>query len=447
MTFNVNSANQENANPATKNNSSNNSNIAAGTIQGATSTAASVSGGGVLTPSKEEYRARLADTLLQGVQKKRVFSFQDEAVRGLESVQNTVRTLHTPEDTRASKKVKTRFVPKSPERVLDAPYLRDDYYLNLLDWSSKNILAVALGTTVYLWNADTGQITELMSTTDAEDYVSSVGWMDDGYHLAIGTNTAQVQIWDCEKIKQVRTMRGHTGRVSSLAPNKARPWMVSSGGRDSKIINHDVRSATNTTQVNEQHTQEVCGLKWSPNGRQLASGGNDNMLCVWDEGVAQARLVLEYHVAAVKALAWCPFQTNVLASGGGTADRRIAIWNTTSGVCTLEKDTNSQVCSLVWSVSAKELLSSHGFTNNQLCLWSYPSMNKITELTGHTSRVLHMSLSPDGETVVSAAADETLRFWKVFASSHKGRRNRRGSGQTPLGPDETSPMLRCADIR
>jgi hypothetical protein len=50
-----------------------------------------------------------------------------------------------------------------------------------------------------------------------------------------------------------------------------------------------------------------------------------------------------YHVAAVKALAWCPFQPNTLASGGGTADRRIAIWNTVSGVCSLEKDTNSQV--------------------------------------------------------------------------------------------------------
>jgi WD40 repeat protein len=38
---------------------------------------------------------------------------------------------------------------------------------------------------------------------------------------------------------------------------------------------------------------QVCGLKWSPNGRQLASGGNDNMLCVWDETVSQARLLLE----------------------------------------------------------------------------------------------------------------------------------------------------------
>lgn len=41
-------------------------------------------------------------------------------------------------------------------------------------------------------------------------------------------------------------------------------------------------------------------------------------------------------------------------------------------------------------------------------------MAKIAELTGHTARVLHMALSPDGTTVLSASADESLRFWKVF---------------------------------
>jgi cell division cycle 20, cofactor of APC complex len=44
-------------------------------------------------------------------------------------------------------------------------------------------------------------------------------------------------------------------------------------------------------------------------------------------------------------------------------------------------------------------------------------MKKITDLRGHTSRVLHLALSPDGTTVASAAADETLRFWKVFEHS------------------------------
>ena len=43
-------------------------------------------------------------------------------------------------------------------------------------------------------------------------------------------------------------------------------------------------------------------------------------------------------------------------------------------------------------------------------------MAKVAELTGHSSRVLHLAMSPDGSTVVSAAADETLRLWKCFAS-------------------------------
>ena len=42
-------------------------------------------------------------------------------------------------------------------------------------------------------------------------------------------------------------------------------------------------------------------------------------------------------------------------------------------------------------------------------------MVKVAELTGHPSRVLHMAQSPDGTTVVTAAADETLRFWKILS--------------------------------
>jgi len=38
-----------------------------------------------------------------------------------------------------------RYVPQAPEKILDAPELVNDYYLNLLDWSSQNVVAVALG--------------------------------------------------------------------------------------------------------------------------------------------------------------------------------------------------------------------------------------------------------------------------------------------------------------
>lgn len=48
------------------------------------------------------------------------------------------------------------------------------------------------------------------------------------------------------------------------------------------------------------------------------------------------------------------------------------------------------MCALQWSKHQKELVSSHGFSEYQLCLWKYPSMAKIKELRGHTARVLHL---------------------------------------------------------
>ena len=63
-------------------------------------------------------------------------------------------------------------------------------------------------------------------------------------------------------------------------------------------------------------------------------------------------------------------------------------------------DTKSQVCSLLWSNEYKEIVSAHGFANNEVTIWKYPSMVKTAELLGHTERVLHTAISPDGSTIV-----------------------------------------------
>lgn len=52
----------------------------------------------------------------------------------------------------------TRKISKIPFKVLDAPELQDDFYLNLVDWSALNMLSVGLGTCVYLWSACTSQV-------------------------------------------------------------------------------------------------------------------------------------------------------------------------------------------------------------------------------------------------------------------------------------------------
>lgn len=56
---------------------------------------------------------------------------------------------------------KKRAPPYIPERVLDAPGFTDDYYLNLIDWSSSNKVAIALSDMTYVWDAETGNVTAL----------------------------------------------------------------------------------------------------------------------------------------------------------------------------------------------------------------------------------------------------------------------------------------------
>lgn len=60
--------------------------------------------------------------------------------------------------TLSSPKKPTRKISKTPYKVLDAPALQDDYYLNLVDWSHSNVLSVALGPSVYLWSACTSKV-------------------------------------------------------------------------------------------------------------------------------------------------------------------------------------------------------------------------------------------------------------------------------------------------
>ena len=84
-------------------------------------------------------------------------------------------------------------------------------------------------------------------------------------------------------------------------------YLYFSGSRSGNIHHHDVRVAQHHVGTLSGHTQEVCGLKWSPDGRYLASGGNDNLLNVWSahtiesaEGTNQPVHTFSQHLAAVK---------------------------------------------------------------------------------------------------------------------------------------------------
>ena len=318
-----------------------------------------------------------------------------------------------------------RKISIKPYKELPAPNLIDDFYLNLLDWSSKNQIAVGCSSSVILWNNNKTQSETLFSYDIVEEnniqnnennnkYVSSLIWSEEGDKLAVGNSCGAVELYDINKKELICSFKGHSKRVGVVSWNRN---IISSGSKDFSIITRDIRCKDNDENIIKKflgHQQEVCGLKWSFDGSQLASGGNDNNLMVWSLHSNKPLMCNNDHIAAVKAIAWSPHQHNILASGGGTADRTIRFWNTNNFEQIFKIDTGSQVCNLVFSKSSNELVSTHGYSLNQINVWKLPYMQKIATLTGHSFRVLYLSLSPDGQSIVTGAGDKTLKFWNIF---------------------------------
>lgn len=301
-----------------------------------------------------------------------------------------------------------RNVCKTPYRVLDAPELADDFYVNVVDWSSTNVLGVGLGSSVYLWTAHTAAVSKLCDLSSTSDTVSSVAWVQKGSTLAVGTISGKLHIYDAVTLQLVRSYpAAHALRIGALAWNQ---HVLSSGSRDRMIQHRDVREQTlKPFKKSPGHRQEVCGLRWNGEGMggvpsgMLASGGNDNKVCIWDlrgsrrpglggggggagngngsmarggagssigaggmggggQGQGTVSVGAEAsvpgaeggigdtplwkfhdHTAAVKALAWDPHVAGVLATGGGTQDKHIRFWNVLYGNKLSELDTGSQV--------------------------------------------------------------------------------------------------------
>lgn len=205
---------------------------------------------------------------------------------------------------------KARKISTQPERVLDAPGIVDDFYLNLIDWSVQNVVAVALDKSTYAWRADTGSVSHVGDVSEEASHVSSVAFSEDGAFLAIGTGTGSVELWDIETCQRKRKMDGHQAQIASLAWNG---HVLSSGCGDGSIWHHDVRIRNHKVMELLGHVGEVCGLKWRSDGQMLASGGNDNVVNVWDgrisdsvmtggepESCSNAKWTKRNHTAAVK---------------------------------------------------------------------------------------------------------------------------------------------------
>ncbi|KAK0588678.1 hypothetical protein LWI29_004069 [Acer saccharum] len=328
---------------------------------------------GLLTAKpKEYYNPRFNDAYRQKIAENLTLDSEGRPFRMLvfrgspKSSRNSCRRIDEirREDAEAmkntTKQSPLRKLPKQEAWVLDVPNLIDNYYQKNLDWGNNNILAVALGSELYLWNSKNSNVQKLLQVVEEDNYPTSVAWSGSARNLVVGYANSKLELWDTETSKLVI-------KEEWVSCNNSNSHVLTSGSLDKSIVNHDVRVSNNVTSRIRAHTAEVCGLKWS---------------------------------------------------NEGTKDGCIKIWNAQKGKCLHSVETKAQICGLEWNRHHKEILSGHGFSesgnDNKLCLWEYPSMTKIGELKSPRSRVIELSQSTDGITVVSAGADQTLCLWEVF---------------------------------
>ena len=90
----------------------------------------------------------------------------------------------------------------------------------------------------------------------------------------------------------------------------------------------------------------MCGIDIQ--NHQIVSGSNDGEIIIWDLKTINKYQSHHYHRGAVKAVGWCPWKSGVLASGGGSLDHKIMLWNTNNEELEEIIDGGSQVTGLIW---------------------------------------------------------------------------------------------------
>jgi WD40 repeat protein len=248
------------------------------------------------------------------------------------------------------------------------------------------------------------------------------------------------------------------------------------------------------------NSQQICGLSWSMDGDLFACGGNDNICALFDTArivkisVSGAdrpsstrataadeedwtvtadsgliRVVSAAHAkqrwslnAAVKAIAFCPWQRGLIAIGGGSNDRCIHFYHTISGACLAIIDCSAQVTSLIWSTTRKEICATFGFAQPdhpyRIAVFAWPSCEQVMAIPWYDEhRALHAIAYPggpntgrkngEGETwwsrtaeegcIVVATSDASIKFHEVWS---EGRRATVG-GRGLLGGSEILESL------
>ncbi|HLJ33512.1 MAG TPA: WD40 repeat domain-containing protein, partial [Ktedonobacteraceae bacterium] len=247
-------------------------------------------------------------------------------------------------------------------------------------WSpdGKRIAAVDFNGTIAILDANTGH--QLASYDSLSSSIEGVAWSADGKYIAVGTQgNNNAEVWDIATGKMTQNYTNHTGSVIQVAwsPDST---LVASSSFDGTVQIWNVASGK-TQLTYKALNAPVWSVAWSPDGKEIASGtgaaGADspvtsgNSVKVWNATTGQTMLTYSGNPATSEAyaLAWSP-DGKWLASGGD--DKTVHVWNASTGqTLVLFKGHTDVIWTVAWSPDGKELASTS--QDSTVRIWKVPS--------------------------------------------------------------------------
>jgi WD40 repeat protein len=155
------------------------------------------------------------------------------------------------------------------------------------------------------------------------------------------------------------------------------------------------------------HTDAVTSVVWSPDGKRLATGSDDNTAKVWDAQTGKELLTLRGRSDAVMSVAWSPDGKRLATASD---DKMVKVWDAETGkeLLTLSGH-NDSVCSVVWSPDGKRLAT--GSYDTTAKVWDAESGRELLTLSRHSGCVRGVAWSPDGKRLATGSWDHTAKVW------------------------------------
>lgn len=156
------------------------------------------------------------------------------------------------------------------------------------------------------------------------------------------------------------------------------------------------------------HRRGVATVKYSPNGKWIASCSADSTIKIWDASNGTLVHTLEGHLAGVSTISWNPDST-VLASGSD--DKSIRLWDVITGKClpTPLLGHHNYVYSVAFSPKGNMLVS--GSYDEAVFLWDVRTARVMRSLPAHSDPVSGVDFVRDGTLVASCSSDGLIRIW------------------------------------